>query len=263
MSIRAASRVTGVAKGTIIRLLESTGDAAAAYHSDTVRGLTAKRVQCDEIWGFVQKKQRNVARDILPSAGGDAWTWIGIDSDTKLVISYLCGDRSRRFAQRFVQDLAERVDSRVQISTDGLGMYADIIIYAFGHRADYGTEVKTYGSEDKTKPDTRYSPSFVTGVRRTSVFGEPDPDHISTAHIERLNLTVRMHCRRLTRLTNAFSKKLQNLRRALALHFMYYNFCRVHSTVKTTPAIAAGLTDRIWTLHDLANLSNVMRDSAA
>lgn len=258
-SIRGTSRMTGVAKGTIIRLLEDVGDACAAYHDETVRHLTCVRVQCDEIWSFCHAKERNIPLGKKRNGIGDVWTWVGIDSDTKLVVSYICGDRTHRFARRFANDLADRIESYVQISTDGLSMYTDAIQYAFGYRADYGQEVKLYGREVDERPDTRYSPPKVLEIRRRAVWGAPDPDYISTAHIERQNLTMRMHMRRFTRLTNAFSKKIQNLERALALHFMYYNFCRKHQTLKTTPAIAAGVTDRVWTLHDLANLPDYIK----
>lgn len=262
-SIRATCRMTGVAKATVLRLLEEVGDACAAYHDETVRGLTCVRVQCDEIWSFCHAKAKNIPSYNKRTGVGDVWTWVGIDSDTKLVISYICGDRSQRFARRFAKDLAERIKSYVQISTDGLSMYTEAIQYAFGYRAHYGQEIKEYGYEDPTKPDTRYSPSVVTAIRRVPVWGAPDPDYISTSYVERQNLTMRMHMRRFTRLTNAFSKKMVNHERALALHFMYYNFCRKHQTIKTTPAIAAGVTDRVWTLHDLANLPDFMRGESA
>jgi IS1 family transposase len=186
-----------------------------------------------------------------------------MDSDTKLAISWVCGDRSRRFARRFANDLADRISSFVQISTDGMHLYTEAIQYAFGYRADYGQEIKTYAQDQTDNPDTKYSPSKVLEIRRRAVWGAPDLDTVSTAHIERQNLTMRMSMRRFTRLTNAFSKKVENHRRALAMHFMYYNFCRVHKTLKTTPAIKHGLTDRIWTLHDLANLPEFMRGEAA
>lgn len=262
-SIRATSRITGVAKGTILRLLAEVGDACEMYHDETVRNLTCVRVQCDEIWSFCQAKEKNIPDRKKRIGIGDVWTWVGIDSDTKLVVSYICGDRTHRFARRFANDLAERISSYVQISTDGLRMYEDAIQYAFGYRADYGQEVKEYGFDDRSKPDSRYSPSIVTAVRRRAVWGAPDPDYISTAHVERQNLTMRMHMRRFTRLTNAFSKNLENHQRALALHFMYYNFCRKHQSLKTPPAIAAGVTDRVWTLHDLANLPDFIRGAEA
>lgn len=240
------------------------GEACARYHDENVRGLTCVRVQCDEIWSFCHAKERNVKPRDKGDSVGDIWTWVAIDSDTKLVMSYLCGQRTHRWARRFARDLAERIDSHVQISTDGLSTYGDAIPYQFGYRRDLGQEVKEYGTwRDPTKPDTRYSPSFVKSIRRTRVFGAPDPDYISTAHIERQNLTMRMSMRRFTRLTNVFSKKLEKHRHALALHVMYYNFCRHHGSLRATPAIHSGLTKRVWTLHDIANLPDILRDSAA
>ncbi|HUA07979.1 MAG TPA: IS1 family transposase [Candidatus Acidoferrales bacterium] len=256
--------MVGVAKGTVLRLLAEVGTACSRYHQDNVRGLTCVRVQCDEIWSFCHAKERNIKPYNKSGQIGDVWTWVGIDSETKLVISYLCGQRTPRFARWFAEDLANRIDSHVQISTDGLNMYAQAIPWAFGHRADLGQEVKEYGSmQDPSNPDARYSPSFVKSIRRTRVYGAPDPEYISTAHVERQNLTMRMSMRRFTRLTNAFSKKLENHRHALALHFMYYNFCRPHLSLRATPAIHAGLTKRIWTLHDLASLPDILRDSSA
>lgn len=186
-----------------------------------------------------------------------------LDADTKLVISWLLGKRTLRFARLFAGDLSQRIKSYVQISTDGLAVYKQAFQRAFRYRADYGTEVKVFGTAKGEEYDTKYSPSVVTEIVRRQVWGAPDPAHISTAYVERQNLTMRMSMRRFTRLTNAFSKKVENLQRALALHFMYYNFCRKHQTLKTTPAVAAGITDRIWTLNDLANLPDYMRGSAA
>ncbi len=262
-SIRATQRITGAAVTTILRLLEDVGDACAAYHNENVRNLTCVRVQCDEIWSFCHAKERNIPSYKKRVGIGSLWTWVGMDSDTKLAISWVCGDRTRRFARRFANDLADRISSFVQISTDGMHLYTEAIQYAFGYRADYGQEIKTYAQDSPDNPDTKYSPSKVLEIRRRAVWGAPDLNTVSTAHIERQNLTMRMSMRRFTRLTNAFSKKVENHRRALALHFMYYNFCRVHSTLKTTPSIKHGLTDRIWTLHDLANLPDFMRGEAA
>lgn len=262
-SIRATQRITGAAVTTILRLLADVGDACAAYHDETVRNLTCVRVQCDEIWSFCKAKERNIPSYKKRIGIGSIWTWVGIDSDTKLAISWLCGDRNMRFARRFANDLADRISSYVQISTDGLALYDEAIQYAFGYRADHGQEIKTYVQDPPESADTRYSPPRVLEIRRRAVWGAPDLDTVSTAHIERQNLTMRMNMRRFTRLTNAFSKKIENHRRALALHFMYYNFVRVHRSLKTTPAIKHGLTDRIWTLHDLANLPEFMRGEAA
>jgi IS1 family transposase len=260
-SIRATSRMTGAAKGTILRLLGDVGDACDAYQDQALRNLTSTNIQCDEIWSFCHAKERNLPVEKRGADGvGDMWTWTAIDSDSKLVVTWRLGKRMREDADLFVRDLASRVSSqRVQISTDGLGAYNEPIQRWFYHRADHGSEVKDYGLLDDESPDRKYSPMVVKRVVRTPVWGVPDPDRISTAHVERQNLTMRMSMRRFTRLTNGFSKKAENLQRALALHFMYYNFCRKHSTIKTTPAMKAGLTDRLWTLHDLARLPDLMR----
>lgn len=257
--------MTGVAKGTVLKLLADVGDACGVFHYDAVRGLKCKRVQLDEIWSFCQAKERNVPekRRGDPTIG-DMWTWTAIDPDTKLVVSFLLGKRDEWCTRMFVGDLRERIVGRVQISTDGLKMYVDPIDHEFGGDADYGQLIKTFGNQGLGRhPETRYSPAAVTGIRTKAVFGNPDENYISTSHIERQNLTMRMSMRRFTRLTNAFSKKAENLNRALALHFVYYNFCRKHSSIKTTPAIAAGLTQRIWTIHDLAKLPDLMRGEAA
>jgi IS1 family transposase len=261
-SIRGTCRMTGVAKGTVLKLLADVGDACDAYQDETLRNLTCVRVQCDEIWSFCHAKERNIPLQDKGEGVGDMWTWTAIDADTKLVICWMMGKRTKPFAQMFTRDLAQRIKSYVQVSTDGFGYYNGAIRKAFGHRVDYGQEVKVFG-KDPNVPDTRYSPPIVLETKRTAICGAPDPDHISTAYVERQNLTMRMSMRRFTRLTNAFSKKAVNMQRALALHFMYYNFCRKHQTLKTTPAIQAKLTDRTWTLQDLANLPDVMRDSAA
>lgn len=263
-SLRATARMTGVAFNTVLKLLADVGDACWLYHDENVRDLKCVRIQCDEIWSFCYAKERNIkpqhrGQDKI----GDMWTWTAIDADTKLIVSWLLGKRSWIFARQFVRDLARRVTSYVQITTDGLGMYKDNIIGAFKNRVDYGIEIKVFGRAAGDDPDTKYSPPIVTEMKRVGVHGAPDPDHISTAYVERNNLTMRMGMRRFTRLTNAFSKKALNLQRALALHFMYYNFCRRHSSVKMTPAMAHGLTDRAWTLADLACLPDLMSGGLA
>ncbi|MBV9149250.1 MAG: IS1 family transposase, partial [Candidatus Eremiobacteraeota bacterium] len=252
------------AKGTVLRLLADVGDACDRYQDETLRDLTCVRVQCDEIWSYCRAKERNLKPELRGVEGfGDMWTWTAIDADTKLIISWYLGKRTRRDARLFISDLSKRISSYVQISTDGHSAYNEPIERHFGYRADYGQEIKVYGHDIVEDQDTRYSPPVVIDIRKIEVWGAPDPDHISTAYIERQNLTMRMSMRRFTRLTNAFSKKSENLNRALALHFMYYNFCRKHQTLKTTPAIKAGLTDRIWTLHDLARLPEFIRGEAA
>lgn len=262
-SIRGTCRMTGVAKGTVLRLLAEVGDACDAYQDETIRDLKYVRVQCDEIWAYCHAKERNLKPEQKGDGVGDMWTWTAIDADTKLIINWHLGKRTRRDVNLFIGDLSKRITSYVQITTDGFNMYNDAIISAFKYRADYGQEVKVYGREPSENPETRYSPNVLLETKRRQVWGAPDPKHISTAYVERQNLTMRMSMRRFTRLTNGFSKKAENLNHALALHFMHYNFCRKHQTLKTTPAIKAGLTDRIWTLHDLARLPEVMRDSAA
>lgn len=260
-SIRATSRMTGVAKGTIISLLEDVGDACERYHDENVRNLNIMLIQCDEIWTFCKQKENTLSKAKKRETIGDAWTWTAMDAQRKLVITWTLGKRSPRFCRRFVADLASRVKTIVQISTDGLPLYKEQIRRYFASRADYGMDVKEYGRE--LEYNTRYSPPKVLARRQIPVLGVPDERFISTSYIERQNMTMRMSMRRFTRLTNAFSKKMANLQRALALHYMYYNFCRVHSTLKTTPAVASMLTDRVWTLYDLANLPDFMRGEAA
>jgi IS1 family transposase len=263
-SIRATVRMTGAAKNTIVKLLADVGDACDEYQFANLRNLRCARIQCDEVWSFCYAKERNLKRELRGAPGfGDIWTWTAIDADSKLVVSWHLGKRNREDGWRFVRDLAERIRSKaVQITTDGFKVYNEPIESLFP-RADHGNEVKVYGRIPFESADTKYSPMVVTEVIRTSVWGMPDPDHITTAHVERNNLTMRMQMRRFTRLTNAFSKKARNHQRALALHFMYYNFVRKHSAVKTTPAIAAGITDRVWTLHDLAKLPEFLSGGLA
>lgn len=263
-SIRGTCRMTGVAKSTVLRLLADVGDACDRYLDETMRELICVRVQADEIWSFVKAKERNLKPEYRDKDKyGDLWTWVAMDADSKLVITWVLGKRSYDFCQIFVRDLAKRIKTYVQLTTDGLGMYKENVRQAFGHRVDYGTEVKVFGFDDSDEPDRKYSPLIVKEMRRTAVLGAPDPAYISTAYIERQNLTMRMSMRRFTRLTNAFSKKAHNHHRALAIHFMHYNFCRRHQTLKTTPAIAHGITDRLWTLHDLANLPDLMTGGLA
>lgn len=259
-SIRGTARMVGVDKKTVLRLLAEVGDACDLYLDQTMRGLSCRYVQLDEIWSFCHAKERNLPVELRGADGvGDLWTWTAIDAETKLIVTWHLGKRLRGEADLFVRDLAGRINSdRVQISTDGLGSYSEPIQRYFHHRADYGTEVKDYGLLDDESPERKYSPMVVKSVIRTPLYGVPDPDRISTAHVERNNLTMRMSMRRFTRLTNAFSKKAVNLQRSLAIHFMHYNFCRKHMSIKTTPAMKAGLTDRLWTLHDLARLPDLM-----
>lgn len=260
-SVRATCRLTGAAKGTVLRLLEQIGTACAEYQDAVLRDLPCKRVQVDEIWTFVGCKERR-ATDAKRAAGqGDAWTFVAVCQDTKLVPTWLCGKRGGASAEAFMLDLASRVAGRIQVTTDGHGIYREAMEVAFRGDVDYGIVVKQYGKADE--PETRYSPPRCIGAERRRVVGDPRRADISTSHIERQNLTIRMSSRRFTRLTNAFSKKLRNLEHALALHFAYYNFCRKHQALGTTPAVAAGLCRYPLTIDDLIALLDDRSSQAA
>ncbi|MGO9649636.1 MAG: IS1 family transposase [Terriglobales bacterium] len=252
-SIRATVRMTGAAKNTVVKLLADLGCACAAYHNRNVRGLKVRRLQCDEIWCFVGAKAKNVSVEKKQEGWGDVWTWIGIDADTKLVVSHLVGGRDGGWAKDFMEDCAKRISNRVQITTDGHRAYLDAVENAFGADIDYAMLQKIYGapSNEETR---RYSPAKCIGCDMKVVSGDPDPKHVSTSFVERQNLTMRMQMRRFTRLTNAHSKKVDNHRHMVALHYMFYNFCRVHQTLRCTPAMEASLTDHVWTLEKLIAL---------
>lgn len=253
MSIRAVTRVTGASKNTVIKLLNDAGRALGVYQDEAFRNLPCKRVQVDEIWSFTYAKQKNVATaKAAPLECGDTWTWTAICADTKLVFAVLVGDRDAYHAQAFMQDVAERLSSRVQITSDGHRAYVEAVEGAFGMDVDYAMLVKQYG-----KPihgENRYSPPKLMSATRTRIQGNPDMDHASTSFVERQNLTMRMHMRRFTRLTNGFSKKQENHANAIALHFAYYNFVRIHQTLRMTPAMAAGVTDKLWEMADLVTI---------
>jgi IS1 family transposase len=251
-SIRATVRMTGVAKNTVVKLLADIGCAAAGYHNRAVRGLKVRRLQADEIWCFVGAKAKNVSAEKKLEGWGDVWTWVGIDADTKLVVSYLVGGRDGGWAKEFMEDCASRIRNRVQITTDGHRAYLDAVENAFGADIDYAQLQKIYGAS--SEHDTRYSPATCIGCDMKTVSGNPDPKHVSTSYVERQNLTMRMQMRRFTRLTNGFSKKVDNHRHMVALHYMYYNFCRVHQTLRCTPAMESGLTDHVWSLEELCAL---------
>lgn len=253
-SIRAVVRLTGASKNTVAKLLVDAGRACAAYHDEHVRNVQAKRVQVDEIWSFTHCKEKNVATaKAAPDDAGDVWTWIAIDADSKLVLAYLVGGRDAEYANGFMLDVADRLANRVQLTSDGLRAYLDAVEGAFGADVDFAQLVKSYGAvPDGTKG--RYSPAECTGIRKTTIEGQPDAKHVSTSYVERQNLTMRMHMRRFTRLTNAFSKKVENHAYAVALHFMYYNFVRLHGKLRVTPAMAAGVTDRLWEIGDIVAL---------
>jgi IS1 family transposase len=252
-SIASTCRMFGVSKITVLRLLADAGTLAEQYHDLKVCDLTTRRVQCDEIWAFVGAKQKNVPEDLQNVFGiGDVWTWVAIDADSKLVISYKLGSRNGWFAHQFMKDVADRLANKVQLTTDGLKAYLDAVDSAFGGEIDYAQLIKLYGPDRSTT--ARYSPPEVVGVEKETVCGAPQPRHISTSYIERQNLTVRMSNRRFTRLTNAFSKKLPNHQYMVALQYFHYNFIRVHMTIKTTPAVRAGITNKEWTMREFVQL---------
>src|SRR5208337_2646236 len=251
-SIRSEVRMTGVAKNTVIKLVLDLADACAAYHDRTVRNLRVRRLQCDEIWQFVGSKAKNTRPEKKAIGWGDVWTWTGLDADTKLFVSYLVGGRSAGWATEFMEDCASRIKNRVQITTDGHKAYLEAVENAFGADIDYAQLQKIYGAS--LENETRYSPARCIGCDMKVVSGNPDPKHVSTSYVERQNLTMRMHMRRFTRLTNAFSKKVENHAHSVALHYMFYNFCRIHQTLKVTPAMEAGLTDHVWSLEELCVL---------
>lgn len=253
-SIRGTVRMTGVAKNTIQKLLLELGDVSLAYQDRVMQNLSCKRIQVDECWAFCYCKQKNVTSEIQEhkAMAGDVWTWAAIDADTKLIPSWVIGPRDGVTARIFVGDLASRLADRIQLTSDGLQAYLFAVQRAFRGDVDYAQLVKIYGSP--TEGQKRYSPAECIGCERYPITGYPDPEHISTSYIERANLTMRMGMRRFTRLTNAFSKKIENHAAAIALHMLHYNFVRIHQTLRTTPAMAAGVTDRLWDISDIVAL---------
>jgi IS1 family transposase len=251
-SMRSISRVADVSINTVAKLLADAGEACLSLHDETVRGVEAKRVQCDEIWSFCYAKARNVAdAKAAPDGAGDVWTWTALDADTKLIVSYFAGDRSGESALILADDMRARIASeRVQITTDGHNAYLGAIQEAFGADADHATLEKVYRT-DPAAARGRYSPPVCIGARKRRVEGNPDMTHVSTSYVERANLSIRMQNRRFTRLTNALSKKFQAHVHALALYFAFYNFVRIHKSLKITPAMAAGVTDRLWSFEDI------------
>ena len=252
-SIRATVRLTGVAKNTIVKLLVELGAACTRYQDETLRNLPCRRLQCDEIWSFCYAKAKNVPAEKRGQFGyGDVWTWTAIDADTKVVPSWLVSTRDGGAAYEFMMDLASRLRSRVQLTTDAHTVYLSAVEDAFGAEIDYATLQKLYGAEPSG--EKRYSPAVCIGVHQELITGSPNPKHISTSYVERHNLTMRMSMRRFTRLTNAFSKKVENHAAAVAVYFMYYNFGRVHQTLRVTPAMEAGVTDHVWTVAEIVGL---------
>lgn len=261
-SLRATARMCNVAFNTVLKLLPEIGQACMEYHDKHVRNLSCKRVQCDEIWSFCYAKDKNVPADKRGNFGyGDVWTWVAIDADTKLVASFTLGTRGAQTAKRFMDDLASRLATRVQLTTDGHRVYLQAVEDAFGKDIDYAMLVKLYGEDRRS--EARYSPAGCIGCREIGIMGHPDPTHISTSHVERQNLTMRMSMRRFTRLTNAFSKKVDNHFWAIALHYMHYNFCRIHKSLRVTPAMEAGITDHVWGIEEIADLLILSQGKAA
>jgi IS1 family transposase len=256
-SVAATCRMTGVAKRTVLKLLADLGAACDDYQDQALRGLRCQRVQCDEIWSFCYAKDRNVPERMKDQEGvGSVWTWTAIDADTKLMLTWLVGARDAACANRFMLDVASRVEGRVQLTTDGFKAYKWATALAFPDGAvDYAQLIKVYAGVSDGNPEAKYSPPVCCGARKEPVRGWPDADHISTSFVERSNLTMRMAVRRFTRLTNGFSKKIDNHGHAVALHFMHYNFCRKHQSLKgQTPAMAAGVADHVWTISELVAL---------
>lgn len=251
-SINATVRMTGVAKNTILKLLADIGEACAAYMDKAMRNLPCRRLECDEIWSFCHAKKKNVAPEKQGILGyGDVWTWVAIDADTKLVPCWHVGRRDAHAAYEFMSDLASRLAHRVMLTTDGFRPYLEAVESAFGADIDYAMLVKIYG---KSQDEVRYSPAECIGAHCEVVTGDPLPPLVSTSYVERQNLTMRMSMRRFTRLTNGFSKKLENHMHAIALHYMYYNFCRIHQSLRCTPAMEAGISKKVWEIEDIVAL---------
>jgi len=252
-SIRAIVRMTGASKNTVVKLLEDAGEAFSSYQDRVFRNLPCKRLQLDEIWAFCYAKQRNVMfAKAAPEDAGDIWTWVAIDADTKLVPSWRIGDRSGETATEFVCDLSRRLAGRVQVTSDGHRAYLEAVEAGFGADVDYAQLIKLYG--ETPHPAGRYSPAQIQGTKTFCCTGKPDPHHISTSYVERQNLTMRMSMRRFTRLSNGFSKKAANHGHSVAIHFMHYNFVRIHQSLRITPAMAAGVTSKLWSLTDMVRV---------
>jgi IS1 family transposase len=253
-SIRGTARLCDVVKNTVIKLLVEVGEACAAYQDAQLRNLRCKRIQVDEIWSFVGAKQKNVPQHRRGSAG-DVWVWTAIDAETKLVPSWLVGGRDSQYAMAFMDDLARRLANRVQLTSDGHKAYLEAVEGAFGADIDYAQLVKLYGEAPESMKG-RYSPAECIGCHKTRIEGDPDPAHVSTSYAERQNLTMRMAMRRFTRLTNAFSKKIENHAHAVALHFMHYNFCRIHQSTRVTPAMAADVSKTLMDVADIVRIAD-------
>lgn len=255
VSMRSITRLTGASKNTVAKLLKDAGEACIAYHDEHVRNLQCKVVQCDEIWSFVAKKEKNIRTGDEKLQGmGDAWTWTAIDSDSKLIASWAVGQRNAITAREFMSDLASRLATRMQLTTDGFKAYLKAVESAFGSEIDYAMLVKLYGLPQGHQHERKYSPNECCGAIATAICGNPEADRVSTSHVERSNLSMRMGMRRFTRLTNGFSKKVEAHEHALAIYFMHYNFARIHSSIRVSPAMAAGVTDTLWSMDDIVAL---------
>lgn len=260
-SMRAVSRMTNTHRSAIFKLLAELGRACSTYQDRAFRNLTCKRIQCDEIWAFVGSKEKNTSAEKKAEGWGDCWTWISMDADTKLIPCWYVGTRDAGAAFHFMEDLAERLAHRVQLTTDGYKPYLVAVEDAFGPNVDYAQLVKIYGEAAKTH--ARYSPAQCMGTRKAVISGAPERKHVSTSFIERQNLTLRMSNRRFTRLTNAFSKKVENHEHSVALHFMHYNFCRVHQSLRVTPAMEAGIANHVWSIAEIIALIDSEQVAAA
>jgi IS1 family transposase len=256
-SLRSVVRMTGAAMNTVLKLLGDVGQASLEYQNKAMRNLSCKRIQCDEIWQFCYAKEKNVPADKRGQFGfGDVWTWVALCADTKIVPTWMIGRRDAGTAFAFMQDLAGRLCRRVQLTTDGHRAYLSAVESAFGSEIDYAMLIKMYGNDSSKESETRYSPAECIGYEMKAVSGRPKIEHISTSYVERQNLTMRMSMRRFTRLTNGFSKKVENLEYSVALHYMWYNFARIHKTLRVTPAMEARISDHVWSIEEIARLSN-------
>ena len=255
-SLRSVTRITGRSINTVTKLLVDLGTACADFQDNALRNLPCKRVQVDEIWSFVYSKQKNTPPNIRGLGRGDVYTWVAIDADTKLVPSWLVGTRDADYAKAFIGDLAGRLDNRVQLTSDGHKAYLSAVEDAFGSEVDYSMLVKLYGAAEGGQQERRYSSGHCTGTITGAVSGDPDPVHVSTSYVERQNLTMRMGMRRFTRLTNGFSKKVENHAHAIAIHYMHYNFGRIHKSLRVTPAMEANVSGHVWTLEEIAKLAD-------
>jgi IS1 family transposase len=255
-SLRATSRMVDVSLNTVLKFVRDLGMACAVYQNEHLRGIASKRVQCDEIWSFIGSKEKNVPKDQRGFGRGDVYTWIAIDADTKLVMSWMVGRRDASYARVFIDDLASRLANRVQLSTDGHHAYLNAVERSFGGEIDYGMLKKIYGAASGGKDERRYSAGECCGAIKGALCGDPDFQHISTSFVERQNLTMRMGMRRFTRLTNGFSKKVENHDYAIAIHYMHYNFGRIHKSLRVTPAMQSGIADHVWSLEEIVSLAD-------